>query len=295
MREPIFQGTCTAIITPFDRDGCVNRSIMEGLVERQIKMGIDALCVCGTTGEFSTLTVREYLTAVDICVKVANHRVKVIAGSGNYDTQKSIYLSQHVEDLGVDALLVVAPFFTKPNQLGLLKHYNAITNSVKLPIILYNVPDRTGISFSAQTYQLLSDNPQINGVKEASGDFDLLMHTKNFCGPDFHIWCGHDKYVVPMMTLGAEGVISAAANVIPQIMLEMSHLCLKKDFATAAKIQLEYIDLVDALFGDTNPITVKMAMDLMNLKAGKLRLPLCDPSEESVRHLTSVLKYYQLI
>lgn len=295
MREPIFQGACTAIITPFDRNGNVDISILEGLVERQINMGIDALCVCGTTGEFSALTVREYLKTVDTCVKVAHHRVKIIAGSGNYDTQKSIYLSQHVQDLGVDALLVVTPYYTKPNQLGLVKHYNAIADAVDTPIIIYNIPSRTGISCSPQTYQLLSDNPQFNGVKEASGDFDLVMHTKNFCGPDFHIWCGNDDLVVPMMTVGAEGVISAAANVIPQIVLKMAHLCLEKDFASAAKIQLEYVDFVDALFGDTNPISVKMAMDLMNLKAGKLRLPLCEPTEENIRHLTGVLKYYQLI
>lgn len=279
MREPVFCGACTAIVTPFDESGAVNYEAFGALIEEQIASGVDAICVCGTTGESATMSIREHIAVVEYCVKKVDHRVKVIAGAGSNDTSAAVYLSQHAQDSGADALLHVTPYYNKATQLGLIKHYEYIADRVELPIILYNVPSRTGVSFTAETYKTLSQNPKINGVKEASGNFSLLAHTRFLCGDDFYIWSGNDDQVVPMMSLGAKGVISVAANIVPKVMVEMSHLCLENDFLSASRLQIQYMDLIDALFCEVNPIPVKTAMNLMGQAAGPLRLPLCDMSE----------------
>lgn len=289
VREPIFCGACTAIITPFDDTGAVDHNALETMVEEQIQSGIDAICVCGTTGETATLSTREYISVVGTCIKRVNGRVKVIAGAGSNDTAKALYLAQHAQDAGADALLIVTPYYNKASQPGLLKHYDYIAERVERPIILYNVPSRTGVSFTAHTYQMLAANPKINGVKEASGNFSLMIHTRNLCGPDFHIWSGNDDHVVPMMSLGAKGVISVASNLIPQAMVKMTHLCLENDFAAAAQLQLEYADLIDALFSEVNPIPIKAALNLLNKKAGKLRLPLCEMTLEQLEKLKNAM------
>ena len=287
MREPIFTGTCTAIVTPFDSTGSVNYDAFTRLIEKQIEGGVDAICVCGTTGETSTLSIREHIAVVEHCIKQVNHRVKVVAGAGSNDTSAAVYLSQHAQDSGADALLLVTPYYNKATQTGLIKHYEYIADRVELPIILYNVPSRTGVSFTAETYKKLSENPKINGVKEASGNFSLLAHTRFLCGDDFYIWSGNDDQVVPMMSLGAQGVISVAANIVPQVMVRMSHLCLADDFAAASKLQIEYMDFIDALFVDVNPIPIKTALNLTGRKMGGLRLPLCDMTPEHLELLRS--------
>ena len=203
MREPVFTGACSAIVTPFDQSGAVNYDRFGRLIDEQIARGLDAICVCGTTGECATLSIREHIAAVEYCVKRVNHRVKVIAGAGSNDTSAAVYLSQHAQDSGADALLHVTPYYNKASQTGLIKHYEYIADRVDLPIILYNVPSRTGVSFTAETYQILSRHPKINGVKEASGNFSLLAHTRAICGDDFYVWSGNDDQVVPMMSLGA--------------------------------------------------------------------------------------------
>lgn len=295
MREPVFTGACSAIITPFDHSGAINYDQFGKIIDEQIERGLDAICVCGTTGECSTLTIREHIAAVEYCVKRVNGRVKVIAGAGSNDTSAAVYLSQHAQDSGADALLHVTPYYNKASQTGLIKHYEYIADRVDLPIILYNVPSRTGVSFTAETYKVLSQHPNINGVKEASGNFSLLAHTRFLCGDDFYIWSGNDDQVVPMMSLGAKGVISVAANIVPKVMVEMTHLCLDNDIAAASKLQVEYMDLIDALFIEVNPIPIKAAMDLMGMKAGGLRLPLCDISPAHLETLRASMQRMGLL
>ena len=295
MREPVFSGACTAIVTPFDESGAVNYEAFGHLIEEQIASGVDAICVCGTTGESATMSIREHIAVVEYCVKKVAHRVKVIAGAGSNDTSAAVYLSQHAQDSGADALLHVTPYYNKATQLGLIKHYEYIADRVELPIILYNVPSRTGVSFTAETYKTLSQNPKINGVKEASGNFSLLAHTRFLCGEDFFIWSGNDDQVVPMMSLGAKGVISVASNIVPEVMVKMSHLCLENDFAAASRLQIEYMDFIDALFVDVNPIPIKTALTLAGKNVGGLRLPLCDMTAEHLELLRSSMERMGLL
>lgn len=278
MREPVFTGACTAIVTPFDQNGAVNFDAFARLIDEQIAAGIDAICVCGTTGESATMSIREHIAVVEFCVKRVNHQVKVVAGAGSNDTSAAVYLSQHAQDSGADALLHVTPYYNKASQTGLIKHYEYIADRVDIPIILYNVPGRTGVSFTSETYKILAQNPKINGAKEASGNFSLLAHTRSICPEDFYVWSGNDDQVVPMMSLGAKGVISVASNIVPEVMVKMSHLCLEDRFQDASKLQLEYMSLIDALFIEVNPIPIKAALDLLGKEAGPLRLPLCDIS-----------------
>lgn len=295
MREPVFTGTCTAIITPFDKNGAVNFEAFGRLIEDQIAGGVDALCICGTTGESSTLSIREHISVLEYGIKKVDHRVKVVAGAGSNDTSAAVYLSQHAQDSGADAVLLVTPYYNKASQTGLIRHYEYIADRINIPMILYNVPGRTGVSFTAETYKTLSQNPKINGVKEASGNFSLLAHTLSICPSDFYVWSGNDDQVVPMMSVGAKGVISVMSNIAPQPMVKMSHLCLEDRFLEASKLQLEYMELIDALFVEVNPIPVKAALDLMGKEAGPLRLPLCDISEQNLELLKAAMKRVGLI
>lgn len=295
MREPVFTGACPAIVTPFDSNGAVNYDVFGKLIDQQIAAGVDAICVAGTTGETSTLSIREHIAVVEYCVKRVNHRVKVIAGAGSNDTSAAVYLSQHAQDSGADALLLVTPYYNKASQTGLLKHYEYIADRVDLPIILYNVPSRTGVSFTAETYKTLSENPKFNGVKEASGNFSLLAHTRYLCGDDFYIWSGNDDQVVPMMSLGAKGVISVVCNIMPELMVNMSHACLDGDFEKAGKLQIEYMDFIDSLFIEVNPIPIKCAMNLVGMEAGPLRLPLCDMSPANLEIMKTAMKRVGLL
>lgn len=291
----MFTGSCPALVTPFDACGSINYDAFGALIDRQIAAGVDAVCVCGTTGESATMSVREHIAAVEFCVQRVNHRVKVIAGCGSNDTSAAVYLSQHAQDAGADALLHVTPYYNKTTQTGLIRHFETIAQRVELPIILYNVPSRTGVSFTPETYQHLAQNPQINGVKEASGNFSLLAHTRRLCGGDFYLWSGNDDQVVPMMALGAKGVISVACNLVPQVMVEMTRLCLSNDFQAAADLQIRYMDLMDALFLEVNPIPVKTALNLMGQQAGPLRPPLCEMEAQHLHTLRRVLEELSLL
>ena len=290
MRVPVFTGACPAIVTPFDATGAINYDRFAQLIDEQIAGGVDAICVLGTTGECATLSLREHISAVNFCVKHVNHRVKVIAGAGSNDTSAAVYLSQHAQDSGADALLHVTPYYNKCSQEGLIRHYEYIADRTELPIILYNVPSRTGVSFTAETYRVLSQNPKINGVKEASGNFSLVAHTRYLCGDDFYIWSGNDDQVVPMMALGAKGVISVVANVAPRLMVDISHLCLDGKFQEAFQLQLQHTELMDALFVEVNPIPVKAALNLMGRDVGGLRLPLCDISPANLEVLRGAME-----
>ena len=295
MRTPVFTGSCPALVTPFDANNAINYDAFGKLIDAQIAAGVDAVCVCGTTGESATMSIREHIAAVEFCVKKVDHRVKVIAGTGSNDPSAAVYLTQHAQESGADAALLVTPYYNKASQTGLIKHYEYIAERTDIPMILYNVPSRTGVSFTAETYQVLARNPKINGVKEASGNFSLLAHTRFLCGDDFYIWSGNDDQVVPMMALGAKGVISVACNIIPDVMVKMSHLCLENDFQAASRLQIEYMDLIDALFTEVNPIPIKAAMNLLGMEAGSLRLPLCDISETNLDVLRRSMERMGLI
>lgn len=295
MRTPVFTGSCPALVTPFDQNGNIDYDAFGRQIDYQLAAGVDAVCVCGTTGESATMSIREHIAAVDYCVKRVDHKVKVIAGAGSNDTSAAVYLSLHAQDSGADALLHVTPYYNKCSQTGLIKHYEYIADRVELPVIMYNVPSRTGVSFAASTYQQLAQHPRINGVKEASGNFSLLAHTRFLCPEDFYVWSGNDDQVVPMMSLGAKGVISVASNIIPDVMLRMSHLCLDNDFQAASELQIQYMDLIDALFCEVNPIPVKAAMNLMGMEAGILRLPLCDMSDANRNALKASMERMGLL
>lgn len=288
MKTPIFTGACVAIVTPYNENG-IDYDQLGALIERQIAGGTNAICICGTTGEASTQTIEEHKAAIEYCVKKVDHRVKVIAGTGSNCTMTALDLSLYAESCGVDGLLIVTPYYNKATQTGLIKHYTYIADRVHTPIILYNVPSRTGTAFTAETYYELSKHPMINGIKEASGNFGLVTHTLALCGDNINIWSGNDDQVVPLMSLGAKGVISVASNVYPQLMAEMTKLCLEGNFAEAAKLQTGSIGLMDALFIEVNPIPVKVALNMMGLNAGKLRMPLCDMSDAHKEVLAKAL------
>lgn len=278
MKTPIFTGACVAIVTPFTENG-INFDKLGELIERQIAGGTDAICICGTTGEAATQTIEEHKSAIEYCVKKVDHRAKVIAGTGSNCTRTALDLSLYAESCGVDGLLIVTPYYNKATQTGLIKHYTYIADRVHTPIVMYNVPSRTGTKFTAETYYELSKHPMINGIKEASGDFGLVTHTLQLCGDNINIWSGNDDQVVPLMSLGAKGVISVVSNVKPELMVEMTHLCLAGKFAEAAQLQVGTIGLVDALFVEVNPIPVKVALNMLGLNIGGLRMPLCDMSD----------------
>ena len=291
MKTPVFTGTCTALITPFRTSGAIDYSAFARQVDRQIEAGIDALCVCGTTGESSALTVQEHIHLVDFCVSHVAGRCPVIAGSGSNDTAAALYLCQHAQESGADALLVVTPYYNKTTQTGLFKHYEYLADRVELPIILYNVPSRTGLSFRAETYQILSQHPNINGIKEASGDFSLLADTLALCGEDLNIWSGNDDHTVPMMAMGAKGLISVVSNLIPGPMTEMTHANPNK----ARDLQIYYAPLIRALFSQVNPVPVKAAMKLAGLDSGTLRMPLWEMDEGPLDRLRDAVREVWLL
>ncbi len=294
MKTPIFTGSSVAIITPF-RDGKVDFDKLGELIEFQIKGGTAAITVCGTTGESATQSLEEHVETVDYCVKKVAGRVKVIAGSGSNDTMAALELSLEAQKSKADALLMVTPYYNKATQRGLIEHYTYIADRVKLPIILYNVPGRTGVSFTVDTYKTLAKHPMVNGIKEASGNFALLTSTIVECGDEISVWSGNDNEVVPMMSLGAKGVISVAANIVPSVMAEMAGACLDGDFKRGSELQLEYLDLITKLFIEVNPIPIKAAMNLMGMDVGQTRLPLCDMEPQNLEKLRTALKRIGLL
>ncbi len=275
MKTPVFTGSGVAIVTPF-KNGEINFDKLGEFIDFQIAGGTSSIVICGTTGECSTMSLEEHIAAVDFTVKHVNKRCCVVAGSGSNDTAAALYLSQCAERSGADALLMVTPYYNKATQHGLIKHYTYVADRVNIPIILYNVPSRTGVGFTAETYYELSKHPLINGVKEASGDFTLIAKTRALCGDDLYFWSGNDDHTVPLMSLGGVGTISVLANILPQVLTDLCNLCLNGKFREASELQLKYIDLMDAMFIEVNPIPVKIAMNLLGMDAGELRLPLCD-------------------
>ena len=293
MKKPLFTGSAVAIVTPF-KDHGVDLDTLGDLLDFQLENGTDAIVVCGTTGEASTMTYQERAETIAFCARHVGGRVPVIAGSGSNSTENAVTLSQEAERRGADGLLVVTPYYNKASQAGLLRHYQAIAASVSLPIILYNVPSRTGVSIAPETYAALAGTPNIAGVKEASGNLGNIQRTRSLCPEDFCIWSGNDDETVPICALGGKGVISVAANILPAEMHRLTQLCQKNDFAAAGKLQVHLKEFCDAMFCEVNPIPVKTALSLLGWKVGELRSPMCPPSPENLARIQSALAKYGL-
>ena len=295
MAQPIFTGACVALVTPMNDDYSINYDRIADLVEAQIAGGTDAICVCGTTGEASTLDAEEHDAVIKKVVDVVNKRVPVIAGTGSNDTRYGIMTSQHAQELGADALLMVTPYYNKASQLGLVKHYTKLADSVSLPIILYNVPSRTSTNLLPETVAELSKHPNIVGIKEASDNVSQITKVLPLCGDDVTVYSGSDDLIVPVMALGGKGVISVLSNIAPRLAHDIASKYLEGDIETSRKLALEYYDLCKALFCDVNPIPVKTAMNLMGMKVGPCRLPLCEMSEGPLETLKRSLARHGLI
>lgn len=295
MKNTVFTGAGVAIITPMNTDGSINWDEFGKIIDFQIDNGTDAIIVCGTTGESATMTDEEHIECIRYCVERVNKRIPVIAGTGSNDTKYAVALSKHAEELGADALLVVTPYYNKTSQRGLVAHFTAIADSVNIPIILYNVPSRTGTNISVDTYVTLSKHKNIVAVKEASGNLSTIAKIIEACGDDLDVYSGNDDQIVPIMALGGKGVISVLSNVLPKETHEMAKLCLDNNVLEAAKMQIKYLDLANNLFIDVNPIPVKEAMNLMGFNAGECRLPLFKMEQSKIDKLMVSMKNVGLI
>ncbi len=295
MKNTIFTGAATAIVTPMQEDGSVNYQAFSDLLEMQIENHIDAIVVCGTTGESSTLSQKEYTQVVQFAAQQIRHRVPVIIGAGSNNTAHSLELCAIAEDAGADALLLVTPYYNKTSQDGLVAHYTHIADRVHTPIIIYNVPSRTGCGVKPSTYYKLSKHPNIAAIKEANGDISAIAETAALCGENLDIYSGNDDQVLPILSLGGKGVISVFSNLLPYEMHKICEDYFAGDLPQARKTFLEYLELMKALFSDVNPIPVKEAMNQMGLSVGPCRLPLVPMKEEGKSQITAVLKKYGLI
>ena len=289
--KKIFEGSGVALITPF-KGGKVNYEKMGELIEWHIANKTDSIIVCGTTGESATMTDEERKATIKFVVDKVNKRIPVIAGSGSNNTAYSIELSKYCQDIGVYVLLIVTPYYNKTTQDGLIKHYTTIANSVDLPIILYNVPGRTGVNIKPSTVEKLSKVENIVAIKEASGDISQVAEIARLCGEDFAIYSGNDDQIVPILSLGGSGVISVLANILPKETHDIVEKYLSGDVVESRKLQLGVNDLVSSLFIEVNPIPVKAAMNLMGMEAGELRLPLIEISKQNLEVLrNNMVKY----
>ena len=284
MKNPIFTGVCTALVTPF-LDNKVNYPLLEQLLRNQITSGIKAIVLSGTTGEASTLTDYEKVELIKRSKDYIGDTCKIIAGTGSNVTSHAVTLSKQAEDTGADALLVVSPYYNKANPEGLIAHYSAIAESISIPIIMYNVPSRTGVDMPVSVYQQLSAIPNIAGVKEASSDITKIAKIRANCPDDFYIWSGNDDQIVPVISLGGKGVISVLSNICPAETIAMTNAALAGDFDTAADLQCKLLPLINLLFCEVNPIPVKYAMHHIGFDCGNCRLPLgqlSDPHKRAI-------------
>ena len=285
MKKVVFTGAAVALVTPMNQDGSVNYKKLEELVEFQIQNGTDAIVACGTTGESATLDIDEHIEVIKKTVEFAKGRVPVIAGTGSNDTAFAVKTAILAEQTGADAMLVVTPYYNKTSQAGLIAHFTAIANSTTLPVILYNVPSRTGTNIKPETYMELSKIENIVATQEASGDISAVAQIAHLCGENLNIYSGNDDQIVPIMSLGGLGVISVLSNVVPQETHDICQYALDGDFKKATELQLKYLPLVDALFSDVNPIPVKEALNIMGYDVGECRLPLIRMSEAAQKAL----------
>lgn len=295
MKQTIFTGAGTAIITPMKNDMNINYEKMEELLNYQIENHTDAIIVAGTTGEASTLTDQEHYELVKFTVDCVKHRVPVIAGAGSNCTQHAVELSRQMEKAGADALLQVTPYYNKTSQAGLVKHFFAIADATKLPIILYNIPSRTGMNIQPQTYLELCKNDKIAAVKEASGNFSQIAKISSLCEGRLDIYTGNDDQITSALALGAKGAISVLSNILPQLIHDICDSFFHNHHDISDELQIENIELIEALFYDVNPIPVKQAMNYMGMEVGECRLPLCEMEPVLAEKLLKVLKKYKLL
>ncbi len=295
MKNTIFTGAAIAIITPMNEDGSINFSVLGEMIDDQIANGTDAIVICGTTGEASTMSDEEHLECIRFAVEKTAKRVPVIAGTGSNDTSYAIKLSKEAEELGADGLLLVTPYYNKTTQKGLIAHFTAIADAVNIPIILYNIPGRTGMNMEVSTIKELANHKNIVAVKEASGNISYAAKLIAECGDVIDVYSGNDDMIVPLMSLGAKGVISVLSHVIPKETHNMVQYCLDNNLAEATKLQIDYLDLINNLFIEVNPIPVKEAMNMMGVNVGKCRLPLVEMSEEHKTALRASLEKHGLI
>lgn len=294
MKRIVFKGAGVAIVTPFDEGG-INFAELGKMIDYQIENGTDAIIITGTTGESATMSDEEHKAAIKFAVEHVNKRVPVVAGTGSNDTAYAVQLSQYAENVGADALLVVTPYYNKCTQNGLVAHYTKIADSVNLPIILYNVPSRTGVGIKPETYFKLSKHPRIVATKEANGDLSAMVRTKKLCGDELEIYSGNDDQIVPILSLGGKGVISVLSNVAPKDTHLICQLYFEGKVEAAAKLQIDYSDLIDALFCEVNPIPVKTALKLLGWNVGKLRMPLSEMEPQNLEKLRAALKSHNLL
>lgn len=294
MKKTIFEGCGTAIVTPFTEDG-VNFEEFKKLIEFQIENNVDAIIVCGTTGEASTMMKEEKEETIKFAIDVVAHRTKVIVGTGSNNTKTAIEMSQFAESAGADGILVVTPYYNKTTQQGLIAHYTEIAKSVNLPIIMYSVPGRTGVNILPETCKQLSKIENIVAIKEASGNISQVAKIANLCKEDLTIYSGNDDQILPVLSLGGKGVISVLSNIMPKYTHDMVRKYLDGNTQEATKMQLDVIDLIDALFVEVNPIPVKYALNLMGFDFGKPRLPLIEMSEKNKQVMKDIMKQHSLI
>lgn len=295
MKKPVFTGAAVAIITPMRADGSVDFEELGRIIDDQIDNGTDAIVICGTTGESPTMTDEEHTACIRYAVKKTAGRVPVIAGTGSNDTKYAIWLSRQAQADGADALLLVTPYYNKTSQAGLIAHYTAIADAVNLPCILYNVPSRTGCNLTAASLAQLAKHPNINAVKEASGNISQVAEIAAACGEELNIYSGNDDQIVPLLALGGKGVISVLSNVAPRYTHDICAKWFAGDTAGSLAMQLAALPLCKALFADVNPIPVKWAMNRLGWHAGACRLPLVDPDEAVQAQLDSALRAFGLL
>lgn len=295
MKKTIFTGAGVAIITPMNEDGSINFEKLGKLIDFNIDNGTDAIVICGTTGESATMTDDEHIECIKYAVEKTNHRVPVIAGTGSNHTEYAVNLSKKAEELGADALLCVTPYYNKTSQAGLISHFTAIADAVNVPIILYNVPSRTGVNILPETLVELSKIENIVAVKEASGNISQVAKIAELCGDNLDIYSGNDDQIIPVMSLGGKGVISVLSNCMPKQAHDIATLCLENKYDEARKLAFELLDFTNGLFSDVNPIPVKEALNIMGFEVGECRLPLVKMSDEKIKSLKAIMEKHGLV
>ena len=295
MKKTIFTGAGVAIVTPMNPDESINFDRLGQIIDNQIENGTDAIVICGTTGESATMTDQEHVDCIEYAVKRVNGRVPVVAGAGSNHTSYAVWMSKEAKRVGADALLHVTPYYNKTSQTGLIRHFNAVADATDLPIILYNVPSRTGVNITPATYRELAKHPNIVAAKEASGNISQIAQIAQACGDDLDLYSGNDDQIVPLLSLGAKGVISVLSNIMPRETHDICRLFFEGKIAESRALQLKLLPLINALFSDVNPIPVKEAMNMMGWECGECRLPLVSMQPQAKEHLRVLMQEQGLI
>lgn len=295
MKKTIFTGAGVAIVTPMNPDESINFDRLGQIIDNQIENGTDAIVICGTTGESATMTDQEHVDCIEYAVKRVNGRVPVVAGAGSNHTSYAVWMSKEAKRVGADALLHVTPYYNKTSQTGLIRHFNAVADATDLPIILYNVPSRTGVNITPATYRELAKHPNIVAAKEASGNISQIAQVAQACGDELDLYSGNDDQIVPLLSLGAKGVISVLSNIMPRETHDICRLFFEGKIAESRALQLKLLPLINALFSDVNPIPVKEAMNMMGWECGECRLPLVSMQPQAKEHLRVLMQEQGLV